>query len=485
MKSFYIAQNCQVESLKTTKIQPRTKIIATIGPSTWDDAVLRKMIDSGMTVARINASFADFTELERVSKQIHKLSDKVAIMLDTQGHKIRINKLEKPLWLKSGAKLSIGIRSGIGDIWVSYPDFLKDVKPGAKVLLDDGNLELQIDEISTDKAICKVIVGGELKPLKTVNLPDTHLSFPILTEKDEEDIAFAVENNFDYIAASFIRDINDVAAIKEHTMGSGIKIIAKIENEEGIENFDSILNEVDGIMIARGDLGVELEAQKVPVLQKELIHKCREAGKPVIVATQMLESMRESPKPTRAEVSDVANAVLDGADAVMLSAETSTGKYPSEAVDWMAKICIETEKSQKFHDLLGKTSASPETDAVARTVVDLCRQLPIKKIAVGSKSGMTVISVARHRPGIDIVAFTNSEQLVRQLNLVNGVRPVLVNGETPADRDWVVKALLEKGLSGGYFKKEDMVVLLTGSGIAGKSRNSIVEVAKVFDICPM
>lgn len=465
--------------------QPKTKIFATIGPATWDDVILKKMINHGMTVARINASFADLAELERVSKQIRRLSSRVAVMLGTQGHKIRINKLEKPLKIKEGDNLSIGAKSGNGDIWVDYENFLDDVKPGERVLLDDGTMELVIKEVLKTVAKCEVRVGGELRPLKTVNMPSTHFSFPPLTPKDKDDIEFAVENDFDIISASFIRNVNDVAAIKKYTFGTGIKLIAKIENFEGIENFDSILREVDGIMVARGDLGVEMDAEQVPILQKEMVIKCREAGKPVIVATQMMESMRENPKPTRAEVSDVANAVFDGADAVMLSAETSTGKYPVEAVEHMAKVCIAAEETCCCEPLEGKTDASIETDSLARSVVELAEELPIRKIVVGTRTGTSVISIARHRPQQEIVAFVNSELLMRQLNMVRGVYPVYVADEFPADRDWLVRALAEYGIKAGRLKPEDMVILMTGTGVAGKSRNSIVEITKVFDICQM
>jgi pyruvate kinase len=283
--------------------KPGTKIVATIGPSTWDDDVLSRMIDLGMTVARINASFADHEELSRVSKQIRSLSDKVAVMADTQGHKIRINKIDKPFSVSQGDTLRVGARENKGDIWVDYKNFLSDISVGDRVLIDDGTIRLKVKNIEREYAECVVKFGGTLNPLKTVNVPDTHLSFPPLTPKDKKDIEFAVDNKFDFIAASFIRNINDVKAIKEYTEGSKTKIIAKIENAEGIENFDSILREVDGIMVARGDLGVEMLPERVPLLQKEMVYKCRKVGKPVIVATQMLESMRQNPIPTRAEVS--------------------------------------------------------------------------------------------------------------------------------------------------------------------------------------
>lgn len=467
---------------KLPKTKPLTKIVATIGPSTWDDEILSRMIDSGMTVARINASFADHDELKRVSKQIKRLNSSVALMIDTQGHKIRINKFRGERFLKRGDELEIGILPNVGDVWVDYPGFASDIDPGDRVLMDDGNIKLKLKEITERVVKCEVVEGGQLLPAKTINLPDTHLSFPPLTDKDESDLEYAVEHGFEFVAASFIRDINDVAAIKKITDGSDIKIIAKIENPEGIHNFDSILREVHGIMVARGDLGVEMQAEKVPMLQKQMIEKCRAAGKPVIVATQMMESMRENSRPTRAEISDVANAVLDGADAVMLSAETSTGKYPAEAVDWMAKVCKETESNYQTQIVSGHTVASVETDAVAKYVVELCNELPVKKIVVGTRSGATALSISRHRPKQEIVAFVASEILQGQLNLSRSVRPVLVRTELPSDRDWLVRAMMEYGVNSKLLKPEDLVVLVSGSGVAGKNSNTIVEVARVFQV---
>lgn len=472
-----------MELPKIENTLPKTKIIATIGPSTWDDSVLKQMIDYGMAAARINASFADFDELERVSTQIRNISDSVSVILDTQGHKIRTNKFEGLVELTEGSVVKIGCKEGKENIWINSYEILSDIKVGDTILIDNGVFELTIKEIEGDVISAKVIQGGMLTSAKTVNFPNTKLSFPILTEKDIRDIEFAVEHGFDYISASFIRNVKDIEAIKEYIMGSSTKLIAKIENQEGVENFDDILEEVDGIMVARGDLGVETDLARVPILQKQMIRKCRERGKIAIVATHMLESMRENNLPTRAEVSDVANAVFDGSDAIMLSAETSVGKHPVESVKWMANICLESEGASVPQILFGDSDSSNTTDSVARSVIDLTTELPIKKIVIGSKTGSSVISVSRHRPDPEIVALVNSETLCRQLNLAFGVRPVYVKDDLPADRDWLVRALSEYAVKAGYLKPEDMVVLLTGSGIAGKTRNTILEVAKVFDVC--
>jgi pyruvate kinase len=474
-----------METALLPETKPLTKIIATIGPSSWDNSVLSQMIASGMTVARINASFADFAELERVLLQIREISEKVAVMIDAQGHKIRINKIAAPIELKENAQIKIGVKEGDGDVWVNYPGLLGDLKKGSRILLDDGTLVLEVSDIAALYAVCTVVVGGLLRPLKTVNLPGTHLSFPPLTEKDEDDISKAVELGFDFVAASFIRNVTDVAAVRKVIAGSKIKLVAKIENAEGVENFDSILGEVDAVMVARGDMGVELSAEKVPGIQKELIMKCREAGKPVVVATQMMESMTQNPRPTRAEVNDVANAVFDGVSAVMLSGETSTGKYPVEAVKWMSRVCLEAEKTRESEILYGQTSATVETDALARAVIEVTRDLPVRTIVVGTRSGNTVLSLMRHCPRLPIIAFVTDKQLMRQLNLVRGCLPVYVETQLPTGRDWLVRSIGSIGSAESSLKPEDLVVLMTGTGVSGKGRSSIVEVAKVFDLLNM
>jgi len=280
----------------------KTKIIATIGPSSWDAPVLKEMYSAGMDIARINASFADFAELERVSNTLRTTSPRIGIMLDTQGHKIRVTGLEHEIQIEG----EISIPNTFD---ITYPDLYKDVSVGTRILLDDGNIQLVVKAIQDIEVICTVIQPGILKPNKTVNIPDVNLNFPAITEKDKADILFAVEHRFDFLSLSFVRNREDILTVRELIGDSNIKLIAKIENVQGVENFDEILAATDAIMIARGDLGIEIPFEKVPILQKQFIYKCRQAGKPVIVATQMLESMKESIQPTRAEISDVANAV--------------------------------------------------------------------------------------------------------------------------------------------------------------------------------
>ncbi|MCA9382598.1 pyruvate kinase, partial [Candidatus Dojkabacteria bacterium] len=321
----------------------KTKIICTIGPATWNKETLAQLYEAGMNGARLNASFADSKDIREFIKMVRSVSPSIATILDTKGHKIRLNQFRKPIVLKEDEEFVIHAKPKKGTIYVTYKDLAKDLKVGSTILIDDGRIELEVKDIDSDRIITRVEQGGELKKGKSVNVPGTHLNFPPLTDKDYEDISLAIELKFDYIAASFIRNIEDVKVIKKLLNGSRTKLIAKIEDPEGVANFDSILSEVDGIMVARGDLGVEIPAEKVPILQKQFIKKCRLYGKPVIVATHMLESMVTNSHPTRAEVNDVANSIYDGADALMLSAETSTGRFPIKATKNMSRIAREVE----------------------------------------------------------------------------------------------------------------------------------------------
>ncbi|MGI6423567.1 MAG: pyruvate kinase [Candidatus Dojkabacteria bacterium] len=466
----------------------KTKIVATIGPSSWDSTILKEMIIEGMDIARINASFADFEELERVSKQIRELSPRVGIMLDTKGHKIRVTGFSKERELKEKERVVVvpevlGKKASLseGQISITYPNLHEDISRNSRILLDDGNLELRVEDIRNKEVHCIVERGGILKPKKTVNIPDTILSFPALSEKDKGDIKFAVENNFDYISASFIRNIHDVVLIR-NTMGkTDCKLIAKIENREGLENIDEIINYVDGVMIARGDMGVEIPLEEVPIFQKQIVFKCRSVGKPVIVATQMLESMRESQRPTRAEVSDVANAIMDGTDAVMLSAETSTGKYPVEAIKVMNRIAQRVENVLRPQKILGDTNASIETDELCRSLFDISEKINLKGIIVISNTGKTVRSLSRHRLNIPIWEITDSIKQIRQSSLLRGVKSYYLE-KFPTDRDKVVSRCTETVYSYGELDLEDKIAIISGSSIKNKSQNTILEISKVKDI---
>jgi pyruvate kinase len=464
----------------------KTKIVATIGPSSWDENILREMISEGMDVARINASFADFEELERVSTLIREISPRVAIMLDTKGHKIRVTGFKEERILKKNSDVIIvpeNFSDNISDrhIAITYPSLHNEISRNTHILLDDGNIVLEVDDIRDNQILCKVVQEGILKPGKTVNIPATRLHFPPISEKDKADIRFAVDNNFDFISASFIRSAQDVSNIREIMGDTETRLIAKIENQEGIDNFDEILSLVDGVMIARGDMGGELPLEDVPIHQKQMIYKCRNVGKPVIVATQMLESMRENSRPTRAEVSDVANAVMDGTDAVMLSAETSTGKFPVEAIKMMNKIALRAENILRPQKVLGNTDASIETDEVCRSVFDMTQNLILKGVIVISESGKTVRSLARHRLSIPIWEISDNIRHVRCSNLLRGVKTYYINS-IPKDRDRSVIQSTETIYSYGELDLSDKIAIISGSSITNRSKNTILEIVEVKDI---
>ncbi|HKM19962.1 MAG TPA: pyruvate kinase [Candidatus Dojkabacteria bacterium] len=459
----------------------KTKIVATIGPSTWDNEILQKMYENGMRLARINASFADEAELERVSKQLRDISPRIATILDTQGTKIRVRGLAKEVEVKDTLVLSSVDNPNENIIKVTYPTLHEDVVIGTKIMLDDGNIQLIVKQIKGTEVLCDVIQSGILKPNKTVNIPSVNLNFPALTEKDEKDIIYAANHGFDFISASFVRSKEDILLVRKLIGENGTKVIAKIENEQGVANFDEILKETDAVMIARGDMGVEMDLEDVPIIQKQLIFKCRQAGKPVIVATQMLESMRENKRPTRAEVSDVANAVMDGTDCVMLSAETSTGNYPVEAVQTMNRIAMKTEAIMKLSPIEGKTSAGEHEDCLGLTVCKLTEEIGIKGIIIISNSEGIVGSVSRHRPNVPIYVLNSSIKTVRENAIYRGVKTFHIK-ELSDDRDANVILAVEKVYGSGELDLLDKIAIISGSSIKNKDSDSILEILTVKDI---
>jgi len=460
----------------------KTKIIATIGPASWDRKILEEMINQGMDIARINASFADHNELLKVSQLIRDISPRVAIMIDTEGHKIRVSGFNEDIRLEENQLLPIsGDRSIPNCLHVNYPSLHEDVIRGTEILIDDGNLKVVVQDIQKNVLITKVVQGGILKKQKTVNIPNAHLKFPVMSEKDKTDITFAVKNNFDFISASFIRNKEDLLEIRKLMVDSKTKLIAKIENGEGVKNMDEIINEADGIMIARGDLGVELPMERVPIIQKKIIYKCRLKGKPVIVATQMLESMKESITPTRAEVSDIANAVMDGTDVVMLSAETSVGKHPIESVETMNRIAIEAESVLKPQEVFGHTDASDETDEACRNVLQLTERLKLKGIIVLSKTGKTVASLSRHRLKVPIWTITSDPTLIRQMNIFRSVKS-FYSKTFPKDRDECTERAVSTVYSYGELEINDKVAIISGSSLRYESPNTTLEIVTVKDV---
>ena len=457
----------------------KTKIIATIGPSSWDKSVLTDMISNGLSIARINSSFANDEEITRVGKLVREISPRVALMLDTQGSKVRIVNVKNDINIQGQTIISSS--SNTRGIQISYPNVHQYLKPNDLILLDDGNIELVVERVEGEEVLCRVIQGGVLKPNKTVFLPSVRLELPILTERDKGSIASALKNDYDFLSVSFVRTKGDIEVIKQIVGQSDIKIIAKIENQEGLDNFDEILSIADGIMIARGDLGVEIPYEKLPVLQKQLIYRCRAVGKPVIVATQMLESMRENVRPTRAEVSDVANAVMDGTDAVMLSAETSTGKYPVEAVKALQRISKEAEGVMQTSKVYGTTEASREVDELCRNACDIVENTKIKGIVVLSNMGKTLPSLCRHRPNIPVWSISNKVKRIRQERIFFGVTSYYIR-EFPTDRDETIESAVDIVFSHGELDLNDKIAIISGSSIRHNSEDATLEIVTVKDV---
>ncbi len=412
-----------------------TKIIATIGPASSNKETLRKMIVEGLDVCRLNFSHGTHEDHEKVINIIEELNEElsanIAILVDLQGPKLRIGEIENnQLTLKEGDIIRFVSEKCIGTaerITMSYERFPMDVNPGEIVLVDDGKIKLEVTETNRkDSVSLKVINGGILSSKKGVNLPNTKISLPSLTEKDIVDVNFALQFNIHLIALSFVRNVRDIVALKDIIKSSGkdIKVIAKIEKPEAIESFDDILEYTDGVMVARGDLGVETPFDKVPVLQKELVDKCITKAKPVIIATQMMESMITNFMPTRAEATDVSNAVLDGADAVMLSGETSIGNYPVEVIVNMRKVITATESSGFYlsHDHApDKSSPTYISDSICFNACKIADQAEAVGIVVFSFGGGTVLKIASHRPDAKIFAFTSDDHVTKQSSLVRGV----------------------------------------------------------------
>lgn len=420
----------------------KTKIVATIGPVTQTEEMLAKLLQEGFNVMRLNFSHGDFAEhqgkVDNLRKAIKKTGIPAAIMQDLGGPKIRIGDFENGVvTLKPGQKFTLTTEKIVGNeekVSVNYEPLPREVVKGGFILLHDGKKKLEILEIKGKEVICRVVVGGEIKNKRGVNLPGAHLSISSLTPKDKADLEFGIKNNVEFVAFSFVRradDIRELRTLLEKAGREDTKIIAKVEDCEGVENIDEIIKLVDGVMVARGDMGIEVGVENVPVLQKTIIKKCNEQGKMVITATHILESMIKAPVPTRAEVSDIANAVIDGTDAIMLSEETTLGDYPIESVRTMANVAKNIEGSKLYHDhmhIMQKhkhaSMGTGATDAVTNEVVDLANTINAKAIAVLTQTGRTAQLISRYKPIQPIVAFTSNEKTRNQLLLSFGVVPV-------------------------------------------------------------
>jgi pyruvate kinase len=451
----------------------RTKIVATVGPASSDPAVLDRLIESGVDVVRLNFSHGTHEQHLAVIRTVRELSAAkgraVSLLQDLSGPKIRTGLLRGggPVELRDGARLLITtdqtIEGTAERISTTYEPLPRDVRPKDRILLDDGNLELRVVGVSGSEVECEVVHGGLLKPKKGMNLPGVTLSTPALTDKDRADLAFGIRAGVDYVALSFVRQAADVVAAKQAiaALGGSAPLIAKIEKGEAIADLDAVLGAADGLMVARGDLGVELSTEEVPTLQKRIILAAKRAGKPVITATQMLESMVDSPRPTRAEASDVANAILDGTDAIMLSAETASGRFPVEAVDTMARIAGYTEDHFGFGAPgEGDGPGSPVARSLARVASGVAEELGCRNIVAFTESGLTAQLVSSFRPRARIVGVTPSETVYRRLALWWGVVPLLtVRTETTLEMVHEGETLLQRA---GLATNGETVVMLVG-----------------------
>ncbi|MDD3661463.1 MAG: pyruvate kinase [Candidatus Dojkabacteria bacterium] len=466
------------------KNAPKTKIIATIGPSSWDDAVLKRMIDAGMTVVRINASFADHAEMRRVTEQVRRLSGRIGIMIDTQGHKLRISSLSSPFTLSQGQPFSLFTHPTADGVYIetdSSVDLAPQVPVNAVVLIDDGAVRLQVTEVRGSEIVTVVTQGGTVSSRKSVMIPGITINFNGMSKKDYEDILLARELGVDFVAASYVRSDADILSIRELLSDPRIAVISKIENEDAVTNFDRILEVSDAVMVARGDLGLEIQLERVPVLQKQLVSKCNTIGKPVIVATQMLQSMTKSISPTRAEVSDVATAIFDGADAVMLSAETGVGSYPAEAVETMARISREVEKTVLPVEASSTMIAKPTTNAIAQAVKDCCDVLPVDAVLVATATGTTARTISRFHLRQPIFAFTRDPSSARKLSISRGITADVFT-DSSSTRDSGIQLLVRSAVEKGYVTRTDLVVVVAGSNILGQGETNMLEINRVETI---
>ena len=469
----------------------KTKIVCTLGPATDDPAVLEAMIDEGMNVARFNFSHSNYEEhLKRLSvlKELREKKHKyIAALLDTKGPEIRVCKFKDgKIMLETGKEFTLTTREVEGDeniVSVTYKDFPSDVSIGTRVLIDDGLIELKVIEKNETDVKCVVVNPGPVSDNKGVNLPGTVVSMPYMSEKDIADINFAVDNDFDFIAASFARTAGDILKIRrilDERNCSSISIIAKIENKQGVENIDEILQVSDGVMIARGDMGVEIPYEDVPVIQKMIIKKALKAGKVTITATQMLDSMIKNPRPTRAETADVANAVFDGTGGIMLSGETAVGKYPVEAVKTMARVAVRAEEAINYKKRFfseDRKSNPNVTDAISHATCTTAHDLNARAILTVTKSGATARNISKYRPNCYIIACATTENLCRRLNLVWGVIPILVGDEF--DTFELFDKCVDKAVAIGALEKGDTTVITAGLPLGIPGTTNMIKVQLV------
>ncbi|MGC6767017.1 pyruvate kinase [Enterococcus sp. LJL51] len=470
----------------------KTKIVCTIGPASETVEMLVDLMNAGMNVCRLNFSHGDFEEhgnrIKNIREAMKITGKRVAILLDTKGPEIRTNDMENgAITLKTGDVIRISMTEVQGTnekFSITYPELINDVTIGSHILLDDGLIDLEVSDIDRDANEIVTLVKNEgvLKNKKGVNVPGVSVNLPGITEKDAADIRFGIEQGVDFIAASFVRratDVMEITKILEDHDATHIQIIPKIENQEGIDNIDEILKISDGLMVARGDLGVEIPTEDVPVAQKELIKKCNALGKPVITATQMLDSMQRNPRPTRAEANDVANAIYDGTDAVMLSGETAAGDYPLEAVQTMARIAVRTEEALVNQDAfaLKLYSKTDMTEAIGQSVGHTARNLGIQTIVAATESGHTARMISKYRPKAHIVAITFSEQKARSLSLSWGVSAVVA--EKPSSTDEVFTLATKISQDNGFASEGDLIIITAGVPVGEKGTTNLMKIQMI------
>lgn len=469
----------------------KTKIVCTLGPSTDNDEVLKGIMKNGMDVARFNFSHGTYEEhkgrLDKVKKFRKELGLPIAAMLDTKGPEVRVRDFEDgKIMLENGNKFTLTIRDLMGNskiASVTYKELPKDVEVGTRILIDDGLIELKVLEVTDTDVICEVICGGPVSNHKGVNIPNVDLSMPYISDVDRSDIIFGIEQGFDFIAASFVRCADDILQIRkildEYNCKS-INIISKIENMQGVKNIDEIIEVSDGIMVARGDMGVEIPNEDVPVMQKMIIKKVYNAGKQVITATQMLDSMIKNPRPTRAETTDVANAIYDGTSAVMLSGESAAGKYPVEAVQTMARIAERTEEDidyRKRFFALSRTGKIEITDAISHATCTTAYDIGAKAIVTVTKSGRTARMVSKYRPDCAIIACAMSDNVARQLNMSWGVTPIIIKEEK--DTFELFEHAVAEVKAKGYLKDGDNTVITAGVPLGTSGTTNMLKVETV------
>ncbi len=469
----------------------KTKIVATMGPATENIAVLEQLFNAGLDICRINFSHGDYEPIKHVVDNIRILNKKlgrhVGILGDLQGPKLRIGMVENnSADLINGSEIIITTKECIGTaekIFITYPQFPQDVAVGELVLIDDGKITLKVSETNKkDEVRCSIIAGGILSSKKGVNLPNTKISLPCLTLKDLRDLDFALENNFEWIGLSFVRSVTDIIDLKDiiRSKKNPARVIAKIEKPEAIKEIDKIIEVTDAVMVARGDLGVELPMEQVPLLQKMIVNKCILASKPVIIATQMMESMITAYTPTRAEVNDVANAVLDGADAVMLSAETSVGRYPVKVIEYMRRIITQIENDDRIyykeHEPELKT-VTYITDSICYNASVMAKQAGVTAIVSMTHSGYTAFKLSSHRPKANIYIFTDNQYLLNALSLVWGVRGFYYDKyESTDDTISDLKAQIKEG---GFVKADDLVINLASMPMKEKGRTNMLKLSYI------